>query len=148
MAFGLIPLAELFIKPDPRNVEKTEEELIKKDSRYDLVLYTAFFLQFAFLFMFLHRMGTEISTLETVGLVFSFGISCGVMGINVAHELGHRKSKAHQGMAKMLLMTSLYMHFFIEHNRGHHLRVGTDDDPASARKGGIHFRFLDKNRST
>ena len=33
----------------------------------------------------------------------------------------------------MLLMTSLYPHFFIEHNYGHHRNVATEEDPASAR---------------
>jgi alkane 1-monooxygenase len=34
-----------------------------------------------------------------------------------------------------MLLPALYQHFFIEHNRGHHKNVATDDDPASARLG-------------
>lgn len=44
-------------------------------------------------------------------------------------------------MAKMLLLTSLNMHFFIEHNRGHHRRVATEEDPASARRGEPLYLF-------
>ena len=33
------------------------------------------------------------------------------------------------------------MHFFIEHNRGHHLNVSTKEDPASARKGEMFYVF-------
>jgi alkane 1-monooxygenase len=44
-------------------------------------------------------------------------------------------------MSKILLLTSLYMHFFIEHNRGHHKHVSTPDDPASARRGEWLFTF-------
>jgi len=33
-----------------------------------------------------------------------------------------------------LLLTSLYMHFYIEHNKGHHKNVSTKEDPSSARK--------------
>jgi alkane 1-monooxygenase len=49
--------------------------------------------------------------------------------------LGHRVKKGEQFLAKALLLTSLYMHFFIEHNKGHHKRVATPDDPSSARLG-------------
>ncbi len=68
---------------------------------------------------------------------------CGVFGINVGHELGHRSKKYERVFAKMLLMTSLYMHFFIEHNRGHHKHVATHADPASARyKENIYHFFI------
>jgi alkane 1-monooxygenase len=35
-----------------------------------------------------------------------------------------------------------YGHFTIEHNRGHHVRVATPEDPASARYGESFWRFL------
>ena len=69
------------------------------------------------------------------------GILCGVYGINVAHELGHSTKKFDQVLAKFLLLSSLYMHFFIEHNFGHHKWVGTHDDAATARKNESVYRF-------
>ena len=69
------------------------------------------------------------------------GIICGVFGINVAHELGHRTKPWERALAKIMLCTSLYMHFFIEHNRGHHRNVGTIEDPATARKNEIIYFF-------
>jgi alkane 1-monooxygenase len=60
------------------------------------------------------------------------GLLCGSFGINVAHELGHRVNKYEQVFSKALLLTSLYMHFFIEHNKGHHKNVATPLDPSSA----------------
>jgi alkane 1-monooxygenase len=71
------------------------------------------------------------------------GLMCGVYGINVAHELGHRAQRWERDLARALLLTSLYMHFIIEHNRGHHRRVGTPEDPASARYGeNIYFFWV------
>ena len=67
------------------------------------------------------------------------GTLCG-HSINIAHELGHRSNKFEQFLAKILLLTSLYMHF-IEHNKGHHVRVGTHSDPATARKGEWLYLF-------
>lgn len=69
------------------------------------------------------------------------------MGINVGHELGHRSTKLEQTLAKMLLLPALYMHFFIEHNKGHHKNVGTDADPASARRGELIYTFWWKSIS-
>jgi alkane 1-monooxygenase len=66
---------------------------------------------------------------------------CGTFGINVGHELGHRKNKFEQILAKASLLSSLYMHFFIEHNKGHHKNVATKDDPSSARKGEMIYLF-------
>jgi alkane 1-monooxygenase len=46
-----------------------------------------------------------------------------------------------QFFAKMLLASSLYMHFFIEHNRGHHKHVGTPEDPSTARMHEVVYTF-------
>lgn len=61
------------------------------------------------------------------------GLLCGTFGINIGHELGHRVNTLEQALAKASLLTSLYMHFFIEHNKGHHKNVATPKDPSSAR---------------
>jgi alkane 1-monooxygenase len=69
------------------------------------------------------------------------GLLCGTNGINVGHELGHRSKTHEKIMAKALLLSSLYMHFYIEHNKGHHKRVGTKEDPATARYGEWIYSF-------
>jgi alkane 1-monooxygenase len=78
---------------------------------------------------------------DTVGRIWVMGMLCGVFGINVGHELGHRVHRGEQLLAKMLLLTSQYMHFFIEHNKGHHKRVATPEDPSSARFGEWVYSF-------
>lgn len=75
------------------------------------------------------------------GAVCTMGVSCGVYGINVGHELGHRREAHLQTAAMIFLGSSLYGHFFIEHNRGHHRRVATEEDPASADKGQTVYAF-------
>jgi alkane 1-monooxygenase len=72
------------------------------------------------------------STSELVGLTFSVGIALGSNGINVAHELGHRTLAWERTLGKMLLIPAQYMHFYIEHNYGHHVNAATHEDPASA----------------
>lgn len=141
-AFGFVPLVELFLKPDPINLSKTELEMVRKDRLYDALIYLVVPVQFGMVVLFLFKVSEPgLLWWETMGLIWALGISCGALGINVAHELGHRHKKYEQVLAKMLLLTSLYMHFFIEHNRGHHARVSTDEDPASSRRGEIVYTF-------
>jgi alkane 1-monooxygenase len=78
---------------------------------------------------------------DLTGRLLVMGLLCGVFGINVGHELGHRVNGSEQTLAKALLLTSLYMHFFIEHNKGHHKRVATPEDPSSARYGEWVYAF-------
>ncbi|MDN5203452.1 alkane 1-monooxygenase [Fulvivirgaceae bacterium BMA10] len=143
-AFGLIPLLEFIFPPDPSNVDKQEQEIMKKELVYDLILYLMVPIQFAFIAFFLVVIDEPgLSAMDVIGRVSALGILCGVIGINAAHELGHRSKAFEKFLAKSLLLTSLYMHFFIEHNRGHHSRVSTQEDPASARFGeNIYFFWI------
>jgi len=72
-------------------------------------------------------------------------LATGVVGgfcINVGHELGHKRSRLEQTLAKLVLAPTGYGHFFIEHNRGHHRDVATPADPASSRMGESIYRFV------
>jgi alkane 1-monooxygenase len=140
--FGIIPLAELFFQGSEKNLSQAEEELARKDWKYDLLVWSVVPIQFATMYFFLQRISDpSLKMWEMAGIIIAFGISCGILGINVAHELGHRSTTHEQLMSKMLLLTSLYMHFYIEHNRGHHKNVSTDEDPASARYGENIYAF-------
>lgn len=141
-SFVIIPLLELTFKPNPSNLSEEAEKMRKKDPIYDWQLYIMVPIQFGLLFVFLQSMGEAGLTLvDKIGRISGMGLMCGVIGINVAHELGHRNTWYEQLMAKMLLLTSLYMHFFIEHNKGHHRNVSTKEDPSSARYGEVLYLF-------
>ncbi|MFY0643226.1 MAG: alkane 1-monooxygenase [Bacteroidia bacterium] len=128
ISFGIIPILELFLNPVTANYE------VKSKKSYNSLLYLVAVLHYILLLWFLTIVSeNKLTIAESVGIVSTMGILCGVYGINVAHELGHRKEKQDQIVAQSLLLTSLYMHFFIEHNRGHHKKVGTPEDPATAR---------------
>ncbi|MBL7701727.1 MAG: alkane 1-monooxygenase [Ferruginibacter sp.] len=141
-AWVLMPVLELFISPDTKNLSAAEEEIVKKDRVYDYLLYAVVVFQFSALYIFLTAMQTTgLPWWQVTGRIFSMGLLCGTFGINVAHELGHRVNKYEQVFAKALLLTSLYMHFFIEHNKGHHKNVATPHDPSSARYNEPVFTF-------
>ncbi|MGB0175979.1 MAG: alkane 1-monooxygenase [Owenweeksia sp.] len=141
-AFVAIPFVELWIKADPRNLADAQQEMVSKDKLYDWLLYLCVPLQYAFVFWYFTLIsGMNLNQVEFWGWSVSLGLMCGVLGINTAHELGHRSSKGEKLMAKLLLMTTLYPHFFIEHNHGHHRNVATDEDPASARYNESLYAF-------
>src|SRR4029078_1425160 len=86
----------------------------------------------------------DLSTLDKVGLAFTMAMVSGI-GINTAHELGHKRASSERWLSKVALAQSGYGHFFIEHNRGHHVRVATPEDPASARFGETFWEFLPRS---
>ena len=82
----------------------------------------------------------ELPALAKIGLAISIGCIGGI-GINTAHELGHKKESHERWLSKIALAQSFYGHFYIEHNRGHHVRVATPEDPASSRVGENFYQF-------
>lgn len=93
-------------------------------------------LQLAATAFVLWRVGTgDLGALELAGAVISLGAVNGAGGINVAHELMHRKSKLARGTAEVLLYGVSYPHFVVEHVLGHHRHVATPVDSAFSRAG-------------
>jgi alkane 1-monooxygenase len=142
--FLLIPLLELFIEPDHARLSEEEEAAALADPLYDALLIAFVPIQWATLVLFFIRIDDpDLTGWEIGGRIATMGLMCGVYGINIAHELGHRATRWERNLARALLLSSLYMHFIIEHNRGHHRRVATPDDPASARHGeSIYFFWV------
>lgn len=143
VVFGVLPALEMLMKGSTENLSAVEEEVAREDRVHDFLLYSLVPIQYFLLVFFLIKVSEPGLPLAVkIGMTTAFGMACGVLGINAAHELGHRPTKHEQLMSKLLLLTTLYMHFFIEHNRGHHKNVSTDDDPASSRYGEMLYTFF------
>ena len=142
LGFIIIPLLELVLPFSQKNLTEREESSKANVPFFDWLLYLNIPILFLLLWYFFSTVVKGgLQTYELVGMTLNVGIIIGTVGINVAHELGHRSKKIEQLLSKLLLMTALYMHFFIEHNRGHHKNVSTDEDPASARFGENLYAF-------
>jgi alkane 1-monooxygenase len=139
--FGVIPLLDQVVGAKAGNLTDSEHDDATRNVLYDGVIYLAVPVQLAMLIWFLSEVQVSMSTADLVGKITAMGMMCGVVGINVAHELGHRPKAHERGMAKVLLCTSLYMHFYIEHNKGHHRNVGTSVDGATARRNEALYVF-------
>jgi len=143
-AFIMVPILELIINNQKNDDEfnESERETRLKNKFFDLILYFNLPLTFGVLVWgFIIISSQSIETYEVIGLTISLGIVLSSNGINVAHELGHRKSFFEKTLSKLLLTPSLYMHFYIEHNFGHHKNVATKEDPATARKNQSLYFF-------
>ena len=144
LAFAIIPLSELIFRGEDsksRN-QPVVDERRKYHRFFDWLLYFNVPLLYGLIFFFLWRVTySSLASYEIVGMTLGVGIFIGASGINVAHELGHRNGRIDKWLAKALLLTSLYQHFIIEHNQGHHRYVATLEDPATARYNESLYRF-------
>ena len=142
LAFIILPLLEAQLPQSTANQPADAEPERSRQPFFDWLLYANAPLLFAVVGWYLYVVQYQTPEWPAlIGLTLSVGIIVGANGINVAHELGHRSKRGEQALAKWMLLTALYQHFFIEHNRGHHKNVATDADPASARLGETLFAF-------
>lgn len=140
--FILIPILEYILPLDYSNYSDEEKEKRVKNKLFDWLLYLNVFIVYASLFFtFTIVQTTSLQLYELIGIVISLGIILGSNGINVAHELGHRKKLYERILGKILLVPSHYTHFFIEHNHGHHLDVSTPEDPSTAKYNQSLYSF-------
>ncbi len=140
--FIAVPVLETLFPVNNHNIDDDEKLEKKKLHWTDFLLYFNVVIVFGIIYFTLVTLTSgNFTTGEIIGLIFSTGIVIGSNGINVAHELGHRKSKVEQLLGKLLLLPALYMHFFIEHNYGHHLKAATPEDPATAKYNQSLYAF-------
>jgi len=140
--FGLVPLAELALAPNPANLDEDARASVATSRFHDIALYATVPFQIVTLLLFLVQVGEPgLAPLELLGRIVSMGILCGVVGINAGHELGHRRSPLARRLGDVLLLTALENHFTPYHNRGHHRHVATPADPATSRRGEALYRF-------
>ncbi len=140
--FGIIPLVDLLTGLDPNNPPDEVIESLENDKYYRWVTYAFIPVQYLSLVWGAWMLGNGgLGVADKIGLSLGIGMVAGI-AINTAHELGHKKEQHERWFARVALAQPFYGHFFIEHNRGHHVRVATPEDPASSRVGETVWGFL------
>ncbi|WP_446219276.1 alkane 1-monooxygenase [Micromonospora sp. IBHARD004] len=141
VVFGLIPMIDLLIGDDRRNPPDEAVRRLQADGYYRWLTYLYLPAQYAALVLCCAVWARgELSWLGAAGLVATVGVVNGI-AINTAHELGHKRESAERWLSKVALAPTGYGHFYVEHNRGHHTRVATPEDPASSRLGESFWAF-------
>ncbi|MET8424270.1 alkane 1-monooxygenase [Nocardia sp. NPDC004860] len=140
-----IPVLDWLVGEDGTNPRDEDYELLSNDRYYRWCTYMFLPIQVVGLIIAAYMWaGDDLSVVDKLGLAATLGFVSGI-GINAAHELGHRVERLERWLSKMALAQSAYGHFFVEHNKGHHARVATPDDPASARMGESLWEFLPRS---
>ncbi len=140
--YGLVPVLDRLIGTDSVNAPESAVPVLEADRYYRGIVFAYVPAQYV-----VTLLGAWLSVnggfalWELAGLAISVGIINGV-GINTAHELGHKTNPLERWLAKITLAPVAYGHFFIEHNKGHHKHVATPEDPASSRMGETFWAFL------
>lgn len=150
LIYVLLPALDIKFGRDGQNPPDEVMEYLDNDKYYRYCTYMFIPCQYASVIFGAYLFtATDLSWLgysgglswaAKIGLALTVGMLGGT-GINAAHELGHKKDSLERWLAKITLAQTWYGHFYIEHNRGHHVRVATPEDPASARFGETFWEF-------
>jgi alkane 1-monooxygenase len=142
LVYGFIPLLDWLIGVDNVNAPEWAVAQLENDRYYRAIVYAYLPLQlFVTVFAAWCVVHHALAWWEYLGMILAAGAVNGI-GINTAHELGHKTNAPERWLAKLTLAPVAYGHFFVEHNKGHHKNVATPGDPASSKMGETFWAFL------
>ena len=140
--YGLIPLADKLLGEDNANPPDAAMPALAADPYYRWALFASIPVYVGvWAYMLWFATTTAMPWYGWLGCALTLGIGCG-LAINIGHELGHQTSPLERFLAKFVLAPGAYGHFYTEHNRGHHTRVATPEDPATSRFGENFYEFF------
>ncbi|WP_234815401.1 alkane 1-monooxygenase [Mycolicibacterium duvalii] len=148
MTVIVIPLLDFLVGSDSDNPPDSALQHLEQDRFYRWATYLYLPAQYVSLvlacWLWTGGGGVTMNLADKAGLMLTVGGIAGV-AINTAHELGHQRANSERWLSKIALAQSGYGQFFVEHNRGHHARVATPEDPASARLGENLYQFFGRS---
>jgi alkane 1-monooxygenase len=148
LAFVIIPIVDHLVGPDSQAPGDSVLAWLATDRFYRWATYLYLpnqYLSLVFACWLWSGGGwVTLGFVDKVGLMATVGL-VGGLAINAAHELGHTRERSERRLSKVALAQTCYGHFYVEHNRGHHVRVATAEDPASARFGEGLYAFLPRS---
>ena len=140
--YVVMPILDWLIGSDANNPPEEIVPQLDADPYYRWLTYATVPLHFVVLIIMCYVVASHPLSLWAI---FACAIVAGGysgLGINTAHELGHKNTPIEKALAKIALAVPAYGHFCVEHNRGHHVLVATPEDPASSRMGESIYAFV------
>lgn len=145
--YAFIPIADVIVGRDTRNPTPSDTEQIEHNRYFSFITLLCLPVQLICLFLVgqhLHSLylSGSLSFIMLIGWIISSGLISVSLSINVAHELIHKNSRLEQTVGGILLSTSCYGGFKVEHIRGHHVNVSTPEDTSSSRFNQTVYSFV------
>lgn len=143
--YGLLPIADALAGKDDRNASDGELSALERTLAFRLVTWAWVPVHAGLLLWALGLYASRAWTpAELTGFLLSLSSILGAVGITFAHELVHRASRFERALGDAVLAMVTYPHWAVEHVLGHHRRVATPEDPASARLGEGYWAFASR----
>ncbi|TDZ91480.1 alkane 1-monooxygenase [Mycobacteroides salmoniphilum] len=148
LIFAIIPLLDRLVGSDEANPPDSDMVWLEHDRFYRWATYLYLpnqYLSVLFACWLWSGGGwVTMAWIDKTGLMLTLG-AVGGIGISAAHELGHKRETAEKWLSKIALAQTCYGHFFVEHNRGHHPRAATAEDPATSRFGESLYMYIPRS---
>ncbi len=138
----VLPFMDWALGSDNNNPPEEIVPQLEEDRYYRILTMLTVPLHFVVLIVVAWFVGTQDLSIWSVLLMALTAGTFSGLGVNTAHELGHKKPVIERTFAKFAQAVPAYGHFCIEHNRGHHIDVATSEDPASSRMGESIYKFV------
>ena len=137
-----LPVLDFVFGEDKQNPPEQAVPELENTTYYRVITYLLVpIITFGFLFNVVFLATHDLHWLHWLAVAITTGSLLG-FGLNLGHEMGHKKRKLDKALALFTLSLGGYGHFSIEHNRGHHRDVPTPEDPATSRMGEHIYEFM------
>lgn len=141
VVYGLVPLLDVVLGEDLSNPPAAAVPALERDRYYRVLTWLTVPLYFFSLVVTVSwAVLAPLEWFSWLALAWSAGL-VGGLAVNTGHELGHKRTRIEQALARLALAVPGYGHFGVEHNFGHHRAVATPQDSASARFGESIYAF-------
>ena len=137
-----LPVLDYMFGEDKQNPPEQAVPELENTAYYKVITYLLVpIITFGFLFNVIFLATHDLHWLHWLAVAITTGSLLG-FGLNLGHEMGHKKRKLDKALALFTLSLGGYGHFSVEHNRGHHRDVATPEDPATSRMGEHIYEFM------
>lgn len=137
-----LPVLDYMFGEDKQNPPEQAVPELENTAYYKVITYLLVpIITFGFLFNVIFLATHDLHWMHWLAVAITTGSLLG-FGLNLGHEMGHKKRKLDKALALFTLSLGGYGHFSVEHNRGHHRDVATPEDPATSRMGEHIYEFM------
>lgn len=138
----VVPVLDIVFGEDTQNPPESAVPQLEETRYYRYITYAVVpILVFSFIYNVVFLATQDLAPVYWWTVALTTGSMLG-FGLNLGHEMGHKKRSLDKGLALLTLSLGGYGHFSVEHNRGHHRHVATPEDPATSRMGENIYGFM------